>query len=96
MKAINWIKVAGIFFMAIGLLRPADVHCQGIMPPPDPDFLLDSWEFNDTTWVSDFGDGPLNFTNLNNPPSFDGNALQVDSTIRRFYNTTLLTILRRI
>lgn len=52
---------------------------QGLVPP-NFDYLLDSWSFNDTTWVSDFGDGPLSFTNLNNLPGIDGNALQVDST----------------
>jgi len=48
--------------------------------PPDPDIQLDSWSFNDTNWLSDLGYPPLSFANLNNPPGFDGNALQVDST----------------
>jgi hypothetical protein len=48
--------------------------------PPDPYVQLCTWSFDDTSWYSDLGYPPVSFTNLNNPPSFDGNALQVDST----------------
>ena len=51
-----------------------------MLPPPDPFFQLDSWSFNDTNWLSNLGYPPVSFANLNNPPGFDGNALQVDST----------------
>jgi alpha-tubulin suppressor-like RCC1 family protein len=50
------------------------------LPPPDPNVQLCTWSFEDTSWYSDLGYAPVSFTNLNNPPSFDGNALQVDST----------------
>src|SRR5580704_6379377 len=48
--------------------------------PPDPYAQLCTWSFDDTNWYSDLGYPPVSFSNLNNPPSFDGNALQVDST----------------
>lgn len=71
--------VAGFF-----LIYVVTSSAQGILPPPNPNFLLDSWSFNDTSWISDLGDSPLNFTNLNNSSSFDGNALQVDTNIPAF------------
>ncbi|MGH7980971.1 MAG: LamG-like jellyroll fold domain-containing protein, partial [Limisphaerales bacterium] len=48
--------------------------------PPDPYFELDSWSFNDTNWISDYGCPPMSFTNVENPTNWDGNALEVDST----------------
>jgi hypothetical protein len=50
------------------------------LPPSDPNVQLCTWSFDDTSWYSDLGYPPISFTNLNNPPSFDGNALQIDST----------------
>lgn len=48
------------------------------MIPPDPDYALSSWSFLAPGWLSASGDAPLGFTNLENPASFDGNAVQVD------------------
>ena len=41
---------------------------------------LGYWEFNDTNWLSDWWYAPVSFTNLDNVASWDGNALQVDSS----------------
>src|ERR1700677_502329 len=41
--------------------------------PPDPYAQLCTWSFDDPSWSSDLGYPPASFTNLNNPPSFDGN-----------------------
>jgi alpha-tubulin suppressor-like RCC1 family protein len=73
------VKAAGVFFLVLWFSCFGS-KAQGPPLPPDPYFLLDSWSFPDTNWYSDLGDAPISFTNLNNPPSFDGNALQVDST----------------
>jgi hypothetical protein len=68
-------------FIVAGFLFCSNASpAQGITPPPDPNFQLNTWSFDDTSWYSDLGYAPLSFTNLNNPPSFDGNAVQVDST----------------
>jgi hypothetical protein len=45
-----------------------------------PGFWLDSWSFDDTNLESDFGFAPLNLTNIEQVPDWDGEALQVDST----------------
>jgi hypothetical protein len=66
-------------FVVAGFLLCANVSLAQLLPP-DPYFQLSTWSFNDTSWYSDLGYAPVSFTNLNNPPSFDGNALQVDST----------------
>lgn len=58
----------------------SQAHLKAQLIPPDPYFELDSWSFDDTNWLSDSGFAPVSFANLNNPPSFDGNCLQVDST----------------
>ena len=49
--------------------------------PPDPYYQLDFWSgVLSPAWLTSAGDGPLSWTNVNNPESFDGNAIQVDST----------------
>lgn len=45
-----------------------------------PGCWLDSWSFEETNWDSDFGFAPLGYTNIEQVPDWDGNALQVDST----------------
>jgi hypothetical protein len=77
MNLKNVVKLAGVllllWFSCLALkAQPAF--------PTDPNFQLCTWSFEDTSWYSDLGYAPVSFTNLNNPPSFDGNALQVDST----------------
>jgi hypothetical protein len=89
MNLKNLVKVP-VAFLAIMLFASFDGKAQSMMPPPDPNFLLDSWSFNDTTWVSDFDDNPLNFTNLNNPPSFDGNAVQVDTNVSAYLQYSIV------
>ena len=68
--------------------------CFGIkgqnLMPTSPNVQLGSWSFNDTSWFSDPGYAPLGFTNLNNPSSFDGNALQVDSTNAAWLNYNIV------
>lgn len=74
---------SGNGFNLAGILRPASTLAQPLRPPLPPHLpfvQLDTWSFNDTNWLSDLGYVPVSFTNLNNPPGFDGNALQVDST----------------
>ncbi|EEF58258.1 LamG-like jellyroll fold domain-containing protein [Pedosphaera parvula] len=51
-------------------------------PPPLPTVLgspLTFWRFDDTNWLSTASFPPLVWTNLDCVPSWDGNALQVDS-----------------
>ncbi|HXB61072.1 MAG TPA: LamG domain-containing protein [Candidatus Acidoferrales bacterium] len=45
-----------------------------------PGYWLDSWSFEETNWDSDFGFPALSFTNIEQAPDWDGNALQMDST----------------
>jgi hypothetical protein len=45
-----------------------------------PGFSLDSWSFDETNLYADFGFAPLSFTNVEQVPDWDGEALQVDST----------------
>ncbi len=74
------VKLASVFLVALWFSGFA-IKAQSLPPlPPDPFVQLDTWGFNDTNWLSDLGYAPASFTNLNNPPSFDGDALQVDST----------------
>jgi hypothetical protein len=75
-------KSAGVLALLLWLSCLA-VKAQPILPP-DPFFQLCTWSFNDTSWFSDLGYPPASFTNLNNPPSFDGNALQIDTNVPAF------------
>ncbi len=79
MNANRWIKIAGLVLLSLALFKPVSSFAQPMLPP-DPYVQLCTWSFEDTNWYSDLGYAPVSFTNLNNPPSFDGNALQVDST----------------
>jgi hypothetical protein len=72
------IKMVGVLWLAL-IWSTVAIKAQP-MPPPDPNVELDSWSFDDTNWLSDLGYAPISFSNLSNPASFDGNALQVDST----------------
>jgi hypothetical protein len=80
MNAIRWMKITGLVLLTLGLFKPASSFAQLPPFPVDPYVQLNTWSFEDTDWLSDLGYAPASFTNLNNPPSFDGNALQVDST----------------
>jgi len=73
MKTWNVIKWV---LMACGLAATAQAQLS--IMPVNPNKQLDSWGFNDATWTSDLGYVPVSIDNLNNPPGFDGNALQVD------------------
>lgn len=72
---VKWILVALLAIWSSSFKLQAQLPL-----PPDPFYQLNAWYFLAPDWVSTAGDGPLSFTNVNNPPSFDGNALQVDST----------------
>jgi hypothetical protein len=65
--------------VVLHLLGSARILAQAPPPLPSGD-TLNYWPFDDTTWTSTMGDLPLSFTNIDNPTSWDGNALQVDST----------------
>ncbi len=67
------------FIIAVLLLFVGNIPAQNLMPT-SPNVQLGTWSFNDTSWYSDLGYAPISFTNLANPPSFEGNALQVDAT----------------
>jgi len=69
----------GAFIIAV--LALSTLRGQAQTPPPLPFWQLSTWSFEDTSWYSDLGYTPLSFTNLNNPPSFDGNAVQVDTNV---------------
>jgi predicted alpha/beta hydrolase family esterase len=77
MNGKNLIKIAVALLLT---LWGSQAHLKAQLIPPDPYYELDSWSFDDTNWLSDLGFAPVSFANLNNPPSFDGNCLQVDST----------------
>jgi hypothetical protein len=53
-------------------------------PPPLPTLpagqILDVWEFQDSNWLSAFGDVPLSFTNISLTADWAGNGLLMDST----------------
>jgi hypothetical protein len=72
----NLLKLVVVITMAL-LCSPTELKAQLI--PPDPYYQLDFWSFAAPDWLSEAGDAPLSFTNLNNPPSFDGNSVQVDT-----------------
>lgn len=78
---MNGKNVAKLVFVVLLTLWSSSLKLKAQLPlPPDPFYQLNSWYFLAPDWLSTAGDGPLSFTNVDNPPSFDGNALQVDST----------------
>ena len=76
MNSNKIMKLAGVALLAL-LASGSEIRAQ--LLPPNLNYELDTWSFEDTSWVSDLGYPPVSFTNLNNPPSFDGSAVQVDS-----------------
>lgn len=84
MKRILSAKLAVVLWLAL-LFSSFEIKAQPL-PPPNPNFLLNTWSFEDTNWFSDAGYAPVSFTNLNNLPSFDGNGLQLDSTNAAWLN----------
>jgi hypothetical protein len=52
----------------------------GPPPIPEPMYLLNGYLFQDTNWLSIYGDQPLSYTNIDLVPTWDGNGLQVDSS----------------
>lgn len=88
MKTKNLIKIHWLIplLMALGLFRPFtsfaweytnDFSWLELIPPG---YWLDSWSFEQTNFDSDFGFAPLNYTNIEQVPDWDGNALQADTT----------------
>lgn len=77
---MNKSKVWSLWAIIVFLLSFVPAGRAQLPAPPDPFYQLNAWYFLAPDWLSTAGDGPLSFTNVNNPPSFDGNALQVDST----------------
>ena len=78
MNGKNLVKVAGVLLL---VLWSTCLTTKAQTPPPLPFWQLSTWSFEDTSWYSDLEYAPLSFTNLNNPPSFDGNAMQVDTNV---------------
>jgi hypothetical protein len=69
-----WSVILLTFFCASQLLaQPA--------PPTNNVTPLDTWSFQNTnTWIDDWGDAPLSFTNISARPFGNGNAVVIDST----------------
>ncbi len=78
MKNVHWMKIWGTFLAALGLLRPISGFALS-GPPPLTDVQIGAWSFDDTNWFTEGDNSPISFTNLDNPPDWDGNALKIDS-----------------
>ena len=61
-------------------LISSNAFAQSSPPPlPEPMYLLNGYLFQDTNWLSVYGDPPLSDTNIDLVDTWDGNGLQVDS-----------------
>jgi hypothetical protein len=75
----RFVKLA-IAAFTVCLLSLSPALCQPGPPPLPPDPFLDSYSFEDTNWLSQYGDAPIAFTNLVSVPEWNGNALLLDTT----------------
>src|SRR5438105_1211561 len=76
-KIFAFVRPAVALFALIQLLTAASALAQPLLlelPLP-----LNSWRFNDTNWLSAMRDAPKSFGNLQNPASWERNALLLDS-----------------
>jgi hypothetical protein len=78
MKTVRWMKRTGMILIVLGLLRPVSSFALS-GPPPLTDVQIGAWSFDDTNWLTDGGNPPMSFTNLENPSDWDGDALKIDS-----------------
>jgi hypothetical protein len=78
MKTVRWIKLTGMILIVLGLLRSVSSFALS-GPPPLTDLQIGAWSFDDTNWLTLNGNSPISFSNLDNPPDWDGNALKIDS-----------------
>ncbi len=62
------------------LLLPIPAFCQSGPPPLPPDPFLDSYLFQNTNWLSEYGYAPIAFTNIVSVQEWNRNVLLLDTT----------------
>ncbi|HXC36976.1 MAG TPA: LamG-like jellyroll fold domain-containing protein [Candidatus Acidoferrales bacterium] len=79
-RKLMWWFVALICFLPFTGIAQDDTNDFSWLKLIPPGCCLDSWSFDETNLYTDFGFAPLSFTNIEQVPDWDGEALQVDST----------------
>ena len=79
-RKLVWWFVALICFLPFTGIAQDDTNDFSWLKLIPPGCCLDSWSFDETNLYTDFGFAPLSFTNIEQVPDWDGEALQVDST----------------
>lgn len=91
MKITRWTKTLAVALFSLCVLHPGVSRAQP-SPPALTEYELNTWNFDGTNWLSpSFHNYLVSYTNVVNPPDWDGNALLVDTNVAAWLQESIVS-----